>query len=119
MKRDEAEKLICMIVGGSRRSAMHEEYGEEDEVNESNRIVEECRAKLLTALTGSDRPEVDLHGEIMNIPVDDEAFAKAVAESLTSSFSGTAFELAYKLGHRDARHAAAEIVTGTWRKVEP
>lgn len=41
----------------------------------------------------------DLHGEIMNIPCDPSR----------APVAGVNAELAYKYGHRDARHAAAEL----------
>lgn len=46
---------------------------------------------------------MDLHGKIMNIPtkVPDEILANPCSKAL-----------AYRTGHRDARHAAAELVAG-------
>lgn len=57
--------------------------------------------KLAEALAAAQAPAepVDLHAQIMNLPVRDEALP---AEINT--------RLAYKRGHRDARHAAAELV---------
>lgn len=43
----------------------------------------------------------DLHGDIMNIPCD----------PTRSPVGGVNAELAYKYGHRDARHAAAELAS--------
>lgn len=43
----------------------------------------------------------DLHGDIMNIPCD----------TTRSPAGGVNAELAYKYGHRDARHAAAELAS--------
>lgn len=43
---------------------------------------------------------MNLHSEIMNIPVDNRKHLDAV------SSAGAA---AYKIGHRDARHASAEL----------
>ena len=45
-----------------------------------------------------------LHGQIMNLPL---------APEFAASYKGAGYlELAYKEGHRDARHAAAELVVG-------
>lgn len=55
---------------------------------------------------------MDLHGEIMNIPVESRKIGNAVEDSFnwsTDQESNLAY--AYKLGHRDARHAAAELAT--------
>lgn len=46
-------------------------------------------------------PAADLHGAVMNIPSESEARICGL---------DTAGLYAYKLGHRDARHAAAELV---------
>ena len=50
-----------------------------------------------------------LHNEIMNIP--------AVVEKGETA-SGQLGELAYKMGHRDARHAAAELSLKYERYIE-
>ena len=49
----------------------------------------------------NERFDMDLHGKIMNIPVD----SLKVLEALNCRLPQTA----YKFGHRDARHAAAEM----------
>jgi len=54
----------------------------------------------------------DIHSQIMNIQVDDRLASQATKEC-AKGFNCTDFasmEYAYRLGHRDARHAAAEIV---------
>ena len=48
-------------------------------------------------------PETDLHQQIMNI-------------TCVAAFTSEAERAAYKLGHRDARHAAAEIVAAPPRQ---
>lgn len=52
---------------------------------------------------------MNLHNEIMNIPVDNRKHLDAV------SSAGAA---AYKLGHRDARHAAAELSLKAEARIE-
>ena len=47
---------------------------------------------------------MDLHGQIMNLQV-------GLTELATSLYTGDT-TLAYKIGHRDARHAAAELALG-------
>lgn len=71
--------------------------------------------QLLAALTSTKQPE-DLHGKIMNIPVDIPKMIKLFSNLPTHEASVSA--RAYKLGCRDTRHAAAELVTGHWRKVD-
>lgn len=71
----------------------------------------------LKALTGSERPEVDLHGAIMNIQVDEKLLTQAIGYATRKQERME--ETIYRLAFRDARHAAAEIVAGTWRKVSP
>ena len=46
---------------------------------------------------------MDLHGQIMNLPL--------AERDETKRMRGADHELAYKLGHRDARHAAAELAS--------
>ena len=58
----------------------------------------------------------DLHKEIMNIQVDKDRMRQAIRESF---YRDHTWEHLYNVAFRDARHAAAEIVTGHWRKVEP
>lgn len=54
---------------------------------------------------------MDLHSEIMNIPVDEE--------ETMARFGHHEWEFkAYKLGHRDARHAAAELSLKTESRIE-
>lgn len=52
---------------------------------------------------------MDLHGEIMNIQVDRSKMYDAIQDSLGRDGAHDMTELAYKLGHRDARHTAAEL----------
>ena len=52
---------------------------------------------------------MNLHNEIMNIPVDNRKHLDAV------SGAGAA---AYKFGHRDARHAAAELSLKAEARIE-
>lgn len=66
--------------------------------------IDELRAKLAALAPKTNQP-VDLHKEIMNIPVDEDKIVKHLADE-------TNLQRAYKIGHRDARHAAAEIVAG-------
>ena len=61
---------------------------------------------------------VDLHSQIMNIPVDADKMQLAVEEASKECTWVRQMEYLYKLAHRDARHAAAELVAGRWRKVE-
>jgi hypothetical protein len=116
MERDEAVGALRDLFEARDKMRNLIQGGYDDYAKEAEEAFVEIRERILAALTGSDRPEVDLRKEIMNIPVNSEMFAKAVRESLAPSLSGTVL---YKLGHRDARHAAAEIVAGTWRKVTP
>lgn len=51
-----------------------------------------------------------LAGKIMNIPVDEKKLTRGLYESIIKNHEETAMEHSYKLGHRDARHAAAGIV---------
>lgn len=53
---------------------------------------------------------MDLHGQIMNIRV-------APTELATSLYAGDT-GLAYKIGHRDARHAAAELALAAGAEIE-
>ena len=50
---------------------------------------------------------MNLHGKIMNIPVDQKSLPESGEERLI-----------YKIGHRDARHEAAEIAIKTDRLME-
>lgn len=70
-----------------------------------------------SALTGSERPEVDLYKEIMNIQVDEDRMIEAIKGSFYRK--AHTWEHLYNVAFRDARHAAAEIAAGRWRKVEP
>lgn len=51
---------------------------------------------------------MDLHSEIMNIPV----------KLPELGFEGIGPPLAYKIGHRDARHAAAELSLKAEARIE-
>ena len=55
---------------------------------------------------------MDLHSEIMNIQATPENIDKAYRETGEGYGGDTRWlvEQAYKRGHRDARHAAAELV---------
>lgn len=79
------------------------------------RLVPDKVADALTAPTDID----DLHRKIMDIQEDDTLAAKAWFECRAVYSCGIEFiEVAisaYKLGHRDARHAAAEIVTAHFK----
>jgi len=74
--------------------------------------------RILAALTSE---PVDLHSQIMDIQVDDLLATQALGECFRKHqcTNADAIDYAYKLGCRDTRHAAAEIVVGRWRKVEP
>jgi hypothetical protein len=54
---------------------------------------------------------MDLHKAIMNIKITSADVGRAVDESINydNDLEGR-LAFAYKLGHRDARHAAAELV---------
>ena len=52
----------------------------------------------------------NLHGKIMNIQVEKRSQGKALNEAIQTKKSlKDIVYYAYQLGHRDARHAAAEI----------
>lgn len=51
---------------------------------------------------------MDLHGEIINIPVNNHQY-----DSMRDRE-----RLAYKIGHRDARHAAAELAIAYEKRIE-
>lgn len=52
----------------------------------------------------------DLHGQIMNIQITSAGIGGAVEQAMKyDNDQGSRLSLAYKIGHRDARHAAAEI----------
>jgi len=56
---------------------------------------------------------MDLHGRIMNIQVDEEELTRATHGEFQNHHNVTVFsilEAVYRRGHRDARHAAAELV---------
>ena len=56
---------------------------------------------------------MNLHGKIMNIPINEDG--KSIArEAITDS----GVHIAYKIGHRDARHEAAEMAIKTDRLME-
>jgi hypothetical protein len=61
------------------------------------RVIEGVRALLATPAPLSDEPVANLHGEIMNIRCETPK-ALSINE-----------RLAYQQGHRDARHAAADL----------
>lgn len=67
---------------------------------------------------GREGLDVDLHGKIMNIQVDTNKMQISVEEASKECTWVRQMEYLYKLAHRDARHAAAELVIGRWRKVE-
>lgn len=53
---------------------------------------------------------MDLHGEIMNIQIDPTNIIRAIKETMKYDKDiYDRLELAYKMGHRDARHVAAEL----------
>lgn len=52
---------------------------------------------------------MELQGDIMNIPVNRDKMFNAIYESLSRDGGHDMCELAYKLGHRDARHGASEL----------
>jgi hypothetical protein len=54
-------------------------------------------------------PPLDLHAAIMNLPLGGSA----------ATFKGGPCELAYSWGHRDARHAAAELVSAALPAAQP
>jgi hypothetical protein len=60
----------------------------------------ECARLALESETRAEADRLRLHGAIMNLPCCGD---KAAESSINH-------ELAYKMGHRDARHAAAELV---------
>lgn len=53
----------------------------------------------------------DLHGQIMNIQVESKRLICCIDDVLFASKSDveSVITLAYKIGHRDARHVAAEM----------
>lgn len=52
----------------------------------------------------------DLHGQIMNIQVTSAGIGNGVEEGMRlDNDIESKLALAYKIGHRDARHAAAEL----------
>lgn len=53
---------------------------------------------------------MNLHNEIMNIPVDQEKLDAAVQDRHWTAI--------YKFGHRDARHAAAELSLKAEARIE-
>ena len=56
--------------------------------------------------------EMDLHGKIMNIQTTSAGIGNAVESAMKYDNDWESrLALAYKLGHRDARHAAAELAT--------
>lgn len=65
-----------------------------------------------------DRPEetMNFHGRMVNIPTDPDKLASAQSQEVFGA--GTLGERCYKLGHRDARHAAAEIANEADRRIE-
>jgi len=55
---------------------------------------------------------MDLRGQIMNIQTTSSNIGRAVEESMAHNNDWESrLALAYKMGHRDARHAAAELAT--------
>lgn len=52
---------------------------------------------------------IEIHRKIMNIKVDDRQMDQSVAKSALAGTHIGQMKMAYKLGHRDARHAAAEL----------
>lgn len=55
---------------------------------------------------------MDLHGQIMNIQTTSAGIGGAVESAMKYDNDWESrLALAYKLGHRDARHAAAELAT--------
>lgn len=60
----------------------------------------DCIRELQSRLEALEKDAARLHGEIMHIP----------AKQYGCSSDSTEMQLAYKIGHRDARHAAAELV---------
>lgn len=112
MTRDEAERMV------DRYFVLRSHYF--DLTLQETAECDEIHNKLLAVLTSS-RP-VDLHGQIMNIQVDKDTMEASIESSIYDDPIGLSrklYQRFYKLGHRDARHAAAEIVAGRWRKVAP
>lgn len=101
MTRDEAEKLLDTIINESRRSVLAEDCGEDAVVDEANEIVEECKAKLLTALTTTDQPEEP--GKYL-LTVEAEVNPGGMFSICNSPWDDW-----YSIEH----------ITGRWRKVEP
>ena len=112
MKRDEAEKLIDSLTDAAQECECAEFLNDFKLSESASKKIDKLRAKLLAALAPETSQPVDLHKEIMDIPVDEDKIVKHLADE-------TNLQRAYKIGHRDARHAAAEIVAGRWRKVKP
>lgn len=52
---------------------------------------------------------MDLHGKIMNTQFDEDKMWASLNGVNSGPGEGVDARLAYKLGHRDARHAAAEL----------
>lgn len=117
MTKDALEKLIESVVDWSRAYQHALDQGPESEAVACEAELKSAKAELLAALTGSERPEVDLHKEIMNIQVDEDRMIEAIKGSFYRK--AHTWEHLYNVAFRDARHAAAGIVAGRWRKVEP
>lgn len=63
---------------------------------------------------------MDLHGRIMNIPVDKARESKAIQAAIALfNLTENIYAAIYQRGHRDARHAAAELVAGQEVKEDP
>ena len=55
---------------------------------------------------------MDLHGEIMNIQVDEDQETQSIKDALKKwDLSTDIWREIYRAGHRDARHKAAELAT--------
>ena len=115
IEKQEAERLIDNHIKAFGRLSSAMSNG--DDIEKAGNDLKDARDKLLTALTDSERPEVDLHKEIMNIQVDEDRMIEAIKGSFYRK--AHTWEHLYNVAFRDARHAAAEIVAGRWRKVEP
>jgi hypothetical protein len=63
-------------------------------------VLKQVRAALAPAV--ADAAPTDLHQQIMNLPADPTKIEAAIKTGETPS-------VIYKYGHRDARHAAAEL----------
>jgi len=59
----------------------------------------------------------DFHGQMVNLPTVPTKMAEALEMDHAKSTETSQREMIYKLGHRDARHAAAEVCNAADQKI--